>query len=534
MIARIIRFQVRRERAMLPAWVLGVVALFAGSGVAIAREFGDEQARSALMAVAAGNPAFLFLRGLPDGAGAGAVTFFQTFTFLAVLVGLMNVFLVSRHTRAEEATGRAELLQAAGLGRTTELVSTLTLAVIANAVVAVLVTASGAAIGLGFEGSLVTGLALASVGITFAGVTALAAQLMPTPRGVTGLGAALVGVAYVARGIGDALGTATDLTHVSPSWISELSPIGWAQRSRPFSESDLLPLLVPVALGVLTAAIAVGVRQRRDLGASLLQERLGRPGWAGAGVVRLAARDQLGATIGWCIGVVVLGLLAGVLSPIVAEAVGSNDELAALIGRLQPDLSVETGDLFAVALLGISATLAAAAGVQALVRARSEEAEGRAELLLTTPLSRTRWFGAHLMVAVTSTLIVALAAGLATGLGFVLAGDDPSRIATSLAAIGVQVPAGLVFIAVTALAFSLVPRFTAAAGWGALALGLVLGQLGDLLALPRWLQDFSPFRHVPAVPIEPVDPFAIVVLLAVATAGAVAAEGALRARDMPA
>lgn len=532
--AVILRFQLRRERVLLPVWALGIAALFATSGLAITREFGDEQERAAILALAAGNPAFLFLRGLPDGTGVGALTFFQTFSFLAVLIGLMNVFLITRHTRAEEVTDRGELLHATPIGRTSTLWSALVLALGANFVVAVLVAGAGMLLGLGAEGAVVTGAALGSVGLVFAGIAALSAQIMPTSRGANGLGAAAVGVAYLVRGIGDALGTATDTTHVEPSWVSLLSPIGWAQSTRPFSEANPLPLLVPILLGLATAGTAVLIRGRRDLGESLISQRLGRARWASAGPWGVAIRTQRGTTIGWSVGAGVLGLLAGALSPFVLEAVGANDDLAALIRRLAPQLEVDTGELFAIALLGIAATLAAAAGVQAMLRLRSDEADGRAELLLSARLSRTGWLGRQLAVAAGSTVVVAIIGGLAAGLGFLLAGEEASRVGTALATAAVHLPAAMIFIALTALAFAFVPRLTAAIGWGLLVLGLVVGQLGDLIGLPVWIQDLSPFRHIPAVPIESVDPVPLVVMGVIAAGAALGAVVGLRRRDVPA
>ena len=62
--------------------------------------------------VAAVSPAFLFMRGLPDGTGIGAVVFFQGYAFTAVLAGLMSTFLVIRHTRTDEELG-AEIVGAA-------------------------------------------------------------------------------------------------------------------------------------------------------------------------------------------------------------------------------------------------------------------------------------------------------------------------------------------------------------------------------------------------------------------------------------
>lgn len=530
----LLRFQLRRERWVLPLWMLGILGLLAASGAAVAREFGGEEERFALAAVAAGNPAFLFLRGLPDGSDVGALVFFQTFAFLAILTGLMNTFLVVRHTRADEERGRAELIAATPVPRTLPLRVTLGIALGANAVLAA--GASGLGLALGYEprSAVVMGLAIGSIGVCFAGVAALVAQIMPSPRGANGVAAAVVGAAYLVRGIGDALGTATDLTHVTPSWISMLSPIGWAQASAPFSAANPLPLLAVVGLGALTAGAAIAIRARRDLGESLIPERVGRPTWPRASAGRLAVRTQRGTTIGWAVGTGILGLFAGTLSPLVAEAVASNDDLAELIGRLSPGLDVDTGQVFTVALLGLAGTLAAAAGVQAMIRMRGDEAEGRAELFLATPLRRTGWLARQLGAGLASMVIVAAVGGLAAGTSLAIAGGEAGRIPESLGAIAVFLPAGAVFVTLTALAFSVLPRATIALGWGMLALGLVLGQFGDLIGLPEWLQDVSPFRHVPAVPMEAVEPWALVLPGLAAAAFAGAAFVLLRRRDIPA
>ncbi|TQJ30989.1 ABC transporter permease [Microbacterium sp. SLBN-146] len=530
----LVRAQLRRERWLLPIWMLGILGLLAASGIAVAREFGDEQERIALAAVAAGNPAFLFLRGLPDGAETGALVFFQTFAFLAILTGLMNTFLVVRHTRADEERGRAELIAATPIARTLPLRVTLGIALAADVLLAAGAAGIGLALGYELRSAVVMAAAIGAIGVCFAGIAALAAQVMPSSRGANGLAAAIVGVAYLIRGIGDALGTATDLTSVSPSWISFLSPIGWAQATAPFSSADPLPLLAVVGLGAVTGVAAILVRARRDLGESLIAERTGRPVWARASAGRLAVRMQRGSTIGWAIGAGILGLFAGLLSPVVAEAVAENDALAELIGRLSPGLEVDTGAAFTVALLGLSATLATAAGVQAMTRMRADEAEGRAELLLSTPLPRGGWLGRQLVVAIGAMIIVAITGGFAAGMSLAATGGGAERIPESLAAVGVFLPAGAVFVTLTALAFATVPRETIALGWGLLAVGLVLGQFGDLLGLPEWLQDVSPLRHVPAVPIEPIDPWALALPLAAAAVFAGGAFALLRRRDVPA
>ncbi|BAS09283.1 hypothetical protein AHiyo4_27050 [Arthrobacter sp. Hiyo4] len=59
-----------------------------------------------------------------------------------------------------------------------------------------------------------------------------------------------------------------------------------------------------------------------------------------------------------------------------------------------------------------------------MLRLRAEEAEGRAELLLATPRSRTRWLGANLVLATASVAVVAVVAGTAATIGLTLSGVE--------------------------------------------------------------------------------------------------------------
>lgn len=532
--ATLLAFRLRRERIILPLWVVGAVGLLAAAGGAVATQFADEQGRTALVALAVSNPAFLFLRGTPDGTSVGAVVFFQTFAFLGVLVGLMNTFLVVRHTRADEERGRAELLQATPVPRWLDLVVTLKLAAGADVLVAIGCIAVGLALGFGGVPSLLLGAAVGTIGLAFAGIAALVAQAMPSPRGANGVSAALVGVAYLLRGAGDALGTPQGLDRVDPAWVSWLSPLGWGQATRPFSDANAWPLVALIGLAVVTGGGAVAVRAHRDLDASLLPESGGRRTWPSASATRLVARLQRGTLIGWMVGTGLLGAVAGVLGPAVAQAIADNNELAALIAQLAPGADTDTGQVFVIGLLGIAGTLATAAGVQTLGRLRLDEAEGRAELLLSTPLSRTGWLTRHLVAAVATMMLVGLVAALTAGLGSAAAFGDPARIAPAFAMIAVQWPAGAVFLGLTALLFGVLPRATIPLGWGLLVIGLVLGQFGDLLGLPDWARDLSPFAHVPAVPVEAADPVSMTVMLVIATALAAGGFAGLRRRDIPA
>jgi len=527
--------QTRRDRWVLLFWIGGIGLLALAIGSAITTSFADEAERAAIVALAVANPAFLFLRGIPDGLGIGALAFFQGFSFTAVLAGLMSTFLVVRHTRADEELGRSEMLASTPLRRNAELIATLTLGVMANLALVIVTAAGYSAGGLPLGGSVVAALAVGSVGAFFAGVTALVVQALPTGRASNGVAAALVGVAYLIRGIGDALGTPNaEATQVTASWISWLSPIGWGQATRPYSEPTLVPLLLSFGGFALLAGTALLVRSRRDLGASLVSERVGAAtaGRDGRSVLGLAWRLQRATLLGWCVGAAVLGALAGGLGPIIAEAVQGNTSLSDLIARLVPGVTADIVDIFTAAFLGIGGMLAAAAGVQAVLRLRTEEAEGRAELLLATPLSRVRWAGATVGVAVVSVFATCTALGVAMGVAIAQSRADITEVARFAGAALAHAPAALVFLAVAALVFAVIPRLTIALGWGLLVIGLVIGQFGDLLQLPQWLQDVSPFHHSSAVPVEDLDVVAVLVLFGIAVVVSAVALVLVRRRDI--
>ncbi|MFJ6314124.1 ABC transporter permease [Pseudarthrobacter oxydans] len=536
-VLRLLLFQARRDRVAVPVWILGITLLSFATSTAVATQFGDEAAQVAILTLAAANPAFLFLRGLPDGTGVGAVVFFQGYAFTAVLAGLMSTLLVVRHTRSDEELGRAELLGSVPIPRAASLTATLLLGTAANLVLAVFVAGAFIAAGLPAAGSAAAGAAVGSVGTFFVALAAVAAQALPSGRSANGAAAGLVGVAYLVRGIGDALGTpSADLLHVASAWPSLLSPIGWGQRTRPFSSPDLAFLLVPLAAAAVLAALAVVIRRRRDVGASLLPERLGkeRAGLGGRSFVGLAWRLQRSTLAGWCVGAAALGAVAGVLSPMASETVSSIAPLRELIARLVPGGQTGLIDVFVTALLGMAGVFAAAAGIQAVLRMRAEEAEGRAEILLSAPVSRARWLGANLFVAAVSAAVVSTTAGTAAAVGLAVSGTSDGPAWSLVPAALAHVPAALVFAAAAAVAFALAPRLSILVAWGVLAVAIVLGEFGELFGLPAWLQDASPFRHSSAMPVESFNQAGAVGLLLVAAAGAALAAYFLRRRDLAA
>jgi ABC-2 type transport system permease protein len=94
-----------------------------------------------------------------------------------------------------------------------------------------------------------------------------------------------------------------------------------------------------------------------------------------------------------------------------------------------------------------------------------------------------------------------------------------------------QLPAVWVLTGITVAVFGLAPGLIMA-GWGALVLFLVLGQLGSVLNLPEWMLDLSPFSHSPKLPGGEVSATPIVMLTLIAAALVAVGLWAFRRRDI--
>ena len=88
---------------------------------------------------------------------------------------------------------------------------------------------------------------------------------------------------------------------------------------------------------------------------------------------------------------------------------------------------------------------------------------------------------------------------------------------------------GLV-VAVTAL----LPRWAGALSWTLVMVAILLGPLfgAATFQLPLWVQDLSPFTHIPKAPAAEITALPVVSLLAVAVGLAVAGLVAFRRRNL--
>jgi ABC-2 type transport system permease protein len=527
--------RLRRDWLQLVLWIGSAALLASASYAGVANSFGTAQDRQGLLVAAIANPVILLFRGLPSGADEGAFIAFLIVPFLSMLAAFMSSFLAVRHTRMDEETGRAELVGGTPAGRMLPTVVTIVHGLVANLVFALLVALALIAAGLAAAGSFVVGAAAGVVGVFFLGLGLFAAQFLRTSRGANTVSVTVLLVTYLLAGIGNALGTPSDdLQRMESSWLTWLSPFGWAENSRAFSDDNLWPLVLCKIVGIALAIGAVALQSIRDVGSSFLAERTGRVDAHPAlrSTTSLIWRLAAGSIIGWAIGGALSGLLSTTLASIVEDVGADNPALEAIIQQIAREGSIEQGVLTTFfVMIGI---LAACAGVQTVARARQEETHGTAEIVLATPIDRVRWLADFVLVGF-AAIVITLAAGLAgASVGIAANGGDADLYRSAVTAALGQVAAATVFLAVTALVFVLVPRATIAVGWGIIVLAAILGLFGPIFGLPEQVTWLSPVAAAPVPVGDGVEMNGLWWLLGAIVAATVGALGLMRRRELAA
>ena len=465
--------------------------------------------------------ALVAINGRVEGIDSLGGVIQDEFGFLAAfLLPLLGISLVARVTRREEEAGRLEVVLGGRVARHVPVLAGLVVASAAIFVTAIAFTLGLIASGVPATRSVLYAASLGALAVVFAALAALLAQVTLHSRGVYVWSLLVLAVAYLLRGVGD----------VTKTWVTWLSPLGWAEKAAAFGPMRWWTLLIPLAVGGLLATLAVLVAGRRDLGSSLVRE--------GAGSARATTwlRSPLGlataihrpAVLGWLAGALVIAGMMGALAQQFVDAVTGNPAMAEAIGMssAQPKYG-----FIAVTQLYI-AIIATGYAVQAVGSLRGEETAGRLEARLSGTLSRTRWLAAHglviaaglgVMVVVSSVVLAAATAwsmGTAVHLG---------RVVGAGAA---YLPAELLVGGLALALFGLRPR-AFPAGWAAFASIAFIAFLGPGLRLAGWVLDLSPTTHVGNPPLGTVEALPLVVIGAIAAVLGVAAGVGFRRRGVP-
>ncbi len=513
--------QWRTHRRGTLAFMLVLIAGMVGTAGSIAGIYTTpEKIHTYAQAVTAGD-ALVAINGRVEGIDSLGGVIADEFGFLAAfLLPLLGIRLVAQVTRSEEEAGRLETVLAGRVARHVPVLAGLVLASAAIFVTAIAFALGLIAFGVPATRSVLYAASLGTLAFVFAGLAALLAQVTLHSRGVYMWGLLILAVAYVLRGVGD----------VTNTWVTWLSPLGWAEKAAPFGDMRWWTLLIPLVVGGLLATLAVMVAGRRDLGSSLIR------GGAGSARASTWLRSPIGlataihrpAILGWLAGAVILAGMMGALAQQFIDAVLGNPAMAEALGvsGAQP-----VDGMVALTQLYI-AIIATGYAVQAVGSMRGEETAGRLEARLSGTLSRMGWLAAHGLVIVSGLVVIVVASSLVLAAGMAWSMGTGVNLGSVLGAGAAYLPAELLVGGLALVLFGLQPR-AVPAGWAAFAFVAFIAFLGPGLNLPGWLLDLSPTTHVGNPPLGTVEALPLVVLCAIAAVLGLTAAVGFRRRGVP-
>lgn len=509
---KLVRFILRRERMSSSMWIV----LLGGFSVLLAPMLGtmfDEQARQALV-LTVNNPAMIGMLGPVYGMEnytQGAMYFNMMVQWIMITAAIMNILLVVRHTRSDEERGRVDMVRSLPVGRLSNLTAVMLVTVAVNVLMALVTGVGIAAFGIesmDLNGSMLYSFAVCAVGLVFAAITAVFAQMCSTSRGAIGFSIIALGVLYLLRGAGDVeLDTGKEV-------LSLISPLGLAQRTQAYVENNWWPIFVLLAEAFVITLVAFCLNSIRDIRQGLLPARRGRE--TAHAYLRspygLAYRLLKMPFYGWILGMYIIGAAYGSILGTIDTFVQNSAFYSMVIGA-SPDFS--TAEMFASMVTYIMALCAVVPVWMMILKLRSEEKEGYYENVLSRAVSKGHYMFSYLLMAMVTGILIPCASALGIYSAAVVVLPDPGMLTLGylMKANMVYIPALLVMLGIASLIIGFLPRMTSIIWvyFGFTFFVTFLGRLPDLM--PEWVVKLTPFGYIPNLPIEKFDAANLGILL---------------------
>lgn len=522
-----------RAAAVLPGRLVrrGAVLLCAFAAVycvvevvSYRRTYPTAAAREELLRLA-DDPTVRVLQGVPGPVDTvGGFVAWDAGWFLALVVGIWAVLATTRLLRADEDTGRAELVLSRPLAPTALLLVQVAVLVAAVSAYGLTVAVTLVVLGLPTSGSGLLGAGLAGIGATAVGAAVVSAQLLEPRRRALAAAAVLLGTAFLVRMVAS--------SRPSREGLLVVTPFGWLDRLAPFGAdrwTALLPLGV-VPLGLVAAAAAS--RSGRDLGAGLLRssDRRAPRTWLLGSATAFGWRAGAGVLVAWTVGLACFGAVVGSLVASFVDLLEDDSEYRRVLTELGVDVTSPVDGF--LALMATSLALVFALQVSWRVGAlRVEEASGRLEHVLVRPVVRTRWLATSAVLAVVAGAVVVTAAAAGVWAGAAVAGAEVGA-GQAFRPLLSTLPVVVLFCGLAVLAFGAVPRLTVALPVGLAVLSYLLDLLGPLLELPAGVVELSPFAGLPRPPAQALSAGWVVTVCGAGLLAGAAGVAAFRRRDV--
>ncbi|OLC25614.1 MAG: hypothetical protein AUH40_06100 [Chloroflexi bacterium 13_1_40CM_65_17] len=438
---------------------------------------------------------------LPKPVGLDNISGFlqwRVYGVLPLLFGIWVVISGAGASRGDEERGLLDEWVSAGVSPIRYLVARVAGFFVAAAIAVVATSAAidagaiSAGTALDLQAVTEVSIALLAVVIASYAIVVVIGQLTASRSATIGVSSGVLLVMFFIN----SLGRSIDSLHQTAQFVS---PFYYYDRSNPLTSGGSFDAVGTVGLFVFAAvlfAVAAWFMQRRDLGSSLIHRRSREAPLAQAPahnpLLRLpvlsALYEQRLGLLAWIIGT---SLGAAYMASLGRQLVDLSKSATAfrayltIAGHGDPYVAL-TGFFW----FGIFQLLLAAYAIAQVARWASDDNEGRLEMVLSAPVSRTRVVIERAATLVIGTSLVVGFSSLSFYYGAhasninVQAGD---LFQASLAAI----PFGVSFAAVGALLASRVPRQTVIVLATLVFASYIITQLGPLLKWPDWVMRLS-------------------------------------------
>ena len=525
----VLKLTLRLDRVWLPGWALACV-VFIVCFIPLLPALVDSEEMLTILKETMSSPAVVALCGMIYGEEYtfGVMYTQMMFVWSALVVVLMNIFLVDRHTRKDEESGRLELISALPVGRAAPLASLALIVVAVNVIVALLISVCMVSFNLesiDLAGSLVYGAGVGGIGLIFGALTMLFAQITSTSKSTLGFSFAVLGISYLLRAVGD-MGA-----DPATSPLGFISPFGLGERTYPFYENLWWPIAVMVGVAIVLATLAFMLNVRRNQGSGLLPARRGKAHARRllTNQFALSFRLMRSTIIAWAVILFFLALSYGSVFNDLASFYEESPLIQAFFGASGAEenlLEISIGTL--IAMMSI---ISVAPVVIIVNHLRVEERSKRLELVYSTASSKLFSLLGYAGIAAIVALLFQLLTAFGMWAGAAATMSDPIAMDVFLKAALNILPPILVFEGLAVLLIGCAPRLIPLV-WGYLAYAFYVEYLGGAFDLPEAFVKLSPFGIVSRYPSEAFDPVPFVALLAVFVAMSAAGLAFYRARDM--
>ena len=516
---------------IIAAGLLGGLALFMGA--AVGSVFPTPASRLEIDKLIGAMPASMVnLFGKPENLGTlgGYMSWKYGATF-ALGTAMWSILALSGTLAGEASKGSLDMVAAAPFGKRRialeKLAAHVTMLGLAMLVLIVMVTVSSNAFGDAKLGDPIAPLSaigfalwVAFIALCFGGLAFALGPILGR-AGSAGVAAAVMMLLWISSGLQGLEVPAT------------ISPFHWTVNHIALAGKYDWPGLALVGVvAVVLLVVGVELFARRDLGVT---SGLSLPGLPAAvlgvhGSVTRAFGEQLPRALAWGIGIGIWGLMLSSLVGTFADQIGGDSNLVKTFGAIFPstDLASAGGWLQLYAeLFIIVAGFAAATFVS---KWASDETGGRLEMVLATPLLRSKWVLAGWIAAMLSVAIMTAVFAASVAIGSSIGGVSPGDAVLGSTYLGIYAAA------VVGIGFAIGGMWRTSLAGEIAAMVVLVTYLIDLLApplkLPDWFHQLALTAHLGQPMIGQWDPVGIAACAAIAVGGLVVGLIGIRRRDI--